>query len=362
MLKIRSGIKIIVKSWLLHKKSYLSFGVFALFLISPLFGLGHIAKSDNEQIYSPLSNKWNSQTVSLLSPRLMPSSVGGTGGPTEITTTDDGALVSTDNPSADKEIVKIAEASTEDISVYVVRPGDSLGTIADMFDVTVSTIRGFNNIRKDSDLKPGMELLILPIDGISYKVAKGDTLMSVAKKFTDNDSDAPLLAADISLFNDVPEDGSLIVGSEIVIPNASSDTLPPDENIKPIKPKAPVPSKTTGGKGYFVKAWGGIMSQDFHDTYRARDFAMPLGSKVGASASGKVIRASMGWGGGYGNYIIISHPNGAQTLYAHLSKLLVSEGDVVTQRQTIGLSGSTGRSTGPHLHFEIRHWGDIPFK
>jgi murein DD-endopeptidase MepM/ murein hydrolase activator NlpD len=274
--------------------------------------------------------------------------------------TKDGAIVSTENPSADKDVEKIAEASEQGISVYVVRPGDSLSEIADMFEVSVATIRGFNNIRKDSDLKPGMELLILPIDGISYKVVKGDTLESVAKKFSQKGDEVSLIASDIILFNDIPENGALVVGTEIIIPNASSD-VPSHEIPSASKPKPATNAPSKGGKGYFVKAWTGPVTQGFHDTYRAKDYGMPIGTKVGASAAGTIMVAREGWNGGYGNFVIMKHPNGAQTLYAHLSKISVSVGQTVAQRETIGLSGSTGRSTGPHLHFEIRHWGDIPF-
>jgi murein DD-endopeptidase MepM/ murein hydrolase activator NlpD len=350
--------------WLSQRKAVLSLvpvtSLF-IFLILPVLGYSKVAQSDQEIFYSPKTNYYNSQTLSLLNSKERPNPKGATGGADPIESKD-GALVPDISPITDANPEVVDPSGPKDISVYTVRPGDTLGAIADMFGVKTATIRGFNNIRKDSDLKPGMELLILPIDGISYKVAKGDTLQSVAKKFATAGDDVTLIAADISLFNDLPEDGVLTVGDEIIIPNTETDVSAPESPAPKPKP-TPKPSPSTGGKGYFVKAWGGIMTQDFHDTYRARDFGMPIGSKIGASAAGRVIAANAGgWGGGYGSFIIIQHGNGAQTLYAHLSKVLVHVGEQVDQRQTIGLSGNTGRSTGPHLHFEIRHWGDIPFK
>ncbi|HEU5114585.1 MAG TPA: M23 family metallopeptidase, partial [Candidatus Paceibacterota bacterium] len=81
----------------------------------------------------------------------------------------------------------------------------------------------------------------------------------------------------------------------------------------------------------------------------------PIGTPIHAAASGVVIIArSGGYNGGYGSYVVISHPNGTQTLYAHMSKVIAHQGDAVEQGDLIGLVGSTGKSTGPHVHFEVR--------
>jgi murein DD-endopeptidase MepM/ murein hydrolase activator NlpD len=87
------------------------------------------------------------------------------------------------------------------------------------------------------------------------------------------------------------------------------------------------------------------------------DIAVPTGSKVVASADGIVKFA--GWKGGYGNVVIIEHPDGSETLYGHNSKLMVTEGQKVGGGDPISLSGSTGKSTGPHLHFEMRRNGQL---
>jgi murein DD-endopeptidase MepM/ murein hydrolase activator NlpD len=107
----------------------------------------------------------------------------------------------------------------------------------------------------------------------------------------------------------------------------------------------------------FIKPTQGIRTQGLHGA-NAVDIGVPVGTSVVASASGKVITAKYGegnpWFGGYGNHIVIEHSNGIQTLYAHLSGVAVSVGDIVSQGERIGSSGNTGRSTGPHLHFEVR--------
>jgi murein DD-endopeptidase MepM/ murein hydrolase activator NlpD len=348
-----AGVKKSLLNWLFTKKASFSFSLI-LVLLLPAFINTRVANSDQERIYSPESRIYNSQTVSILSPNFAPDPNGPMGGPDDIQV-EDGALIVDGNPAADKDVERVTESSSDDITIYTVREGDTLGEISEMFGIKVSTLRGFNNIRKDGDLKPGMELLILPIDGISYKIQKGDTIEKIAKKYSSKSNEIALIKSDIELFNDLGEDEALVVGTEIIIPNVESIPAP----AKPTGSKSG--ASGSGGKGYFIKAWKGVLTQGFHDKYRAKDWGMPLNSKVGASASGKVIAAKTGWSGGYGNMIIIQHPNGAQTLYAHLNKILVSPGQTVAQGEAIGLSGSTGRSTGPHLHFEIRHWGDIPF-
>jgi murein DD-endopeptidase MepM/ murein hydrolase activator NlpD len=107
--------------------------------------------------------------------------------------------------------------------------------------------------------------------------------------------------------------------------------------------------------GYFIHPLpGSVRTQGIHG-YNAVDFGAPVGTPILASAGGSVLVSRVGgWNGGYGNYVVIDHPNGTQTLYAHNSKNTVWQGQTVVAGQVIGYVGNTGRSTGPHLHFEIR--------
>ena len=127
--------------------------------------------------------------------------------------------------------------------------------------------------------------------------------------------------------------------------------------------EAPTPTRTysqttvaTGGgsSGFVHPLPGSIRTQGIHG-YNGIDFGAPVGTPVRAAAAGSVIVAKgSGWNGGYGLYVVVKHGNGTQTLYAHMSRLAVSSGSNVSAGQTIGYVGNTGRSTGSHLHFEVR--------
>lgn len=230
------------------------------------------------------------------------------------------------------------------ISLYVVRQGDSLSQVAKMFGVSVNTIVWANDIKKGL-IREGDELVILPITGVSHTVTKGDTIRSIATKYKAD-------MGDILSYNSLKSDAVLAVGSTIMIPDG--------EVIAPVVNSTSVtsPLRSAGGplyKDYFTRPLvGGSKSQGLHGN-NAVDFGAPTGTQILAAADGVVIIArSSGYNGGYGSYIVISHPNGTQTLYAHASRVTVSQGDTVSKGQAIGTVGSTGKSTGPHLHFEVR--------
>jgi murein DD-endopeptidase MepM/ murein hydrolase activator NlpD len=253
------------------------------------------------------------------------------------------ALVSNISPSGAAPGALVNKPSSDQISVYVVRQGDTLSQIAEMFDVTVNTIKWGNDLSSNT-LKEGQTLVILPISGVQHTVAKGDTLVSVAKKYK-GDID------EIAAYNDLNKGDPLAVGSTIIIPDGEVAA-----------PTYSVSSSGSSGSSslkeysdYYLRPLAVcVKTQGIHG-HNAVDLAAPIGTPILASADGQVIIAKTGgWNGGYGNYIVIRHSNGTQTLYAHSSKIIVSAGDVVKQGDVIGLVGSTGESTGPHLHFEIR--------
>lgn len=327
----------------------MSFGAIAIvfaFFVLPVLGYSESPKSlSPEAIYSPTTNFYNSQTLSLLNSKERPLPKGGVGGGDEILT-EDGALMADVSPITDINPDAIDLDGPKDISVYIVREGDTLGDISEMFDISPNTIRWANDIDVKGNIKPGQELLILPISGVKYKVVKGDTIPGIAKKFSGD-------SREISLFNGIEEDASLEIGSQIIIPNGEIST---PTQTKPTTKPSSTNSKPATGSSYYIRPVKGIKTQGPHDSYRAIDVGAKTGTPVYAMAGGTVLAAKspLNWNGGYGGLVIIQHDNGSQTLYAHLSKLNVSAGSKVTQGQVIGAVGSTGRSTGPHLHFEIR--------
>lgn len=231
------------------------------------------------------------------------------------------------------------------ISRYVVRQGDTLGVIAKMFGVSVNTIVWANNIR-GGVIKPGDELVILPISGVRHVFAKGDTLASIAKKYKAD-------LGEILQYNGLSEDSALALGDVIIIPDGEI-ALPP----LPSPAGRAARLRGAGGPdygGYYLRPIiGGRKTQGLHG-FNGVDLASYLGAPILAAASGQVIIArESGWNGGYGKYIVVAHDNGTQTLYGHLSALLAYSGKHVERGEVIGYLGSTGRSTGPHLHFEVR--------
>lgn len=240
--------------------------------------------------------------------------------------------------------------STE-ISLYTVRSGDTLSKIAEMFGVSVNTILWANELGKNPVLKEGQMLVILPISGVKYTVKKGDTIRGIVLKYKAN-------LEEVLDYNDLTITSMLSIGDTIVIPDGEP-TIIDVPKIATSRTTATNTVHDANGPfypGYYVRPIdGGKRSQELHG-YNGVDLAAPVGTAIHASAAGTVI-ASMtngGWNGGYGNYVIISHKNGTQTLYAHTQKNFVAVGDTVEQGQLIAKIGMTGKTTGPHVHFEIR--------
>ncbi len=240
-----------------------------------------------------------------------------------------------------------SELSTEDIEVYVVRQGDSLSAIADMFGVSVNTILWANDMKKGDKPKVGEVLLVMPINGAKHTVAKGQTIASIAKLYKGD-------TEEIARFNGIAENEKLAVGEEIFIPDGQmvhNEAKPASSSSKPQKGQ----TYSGSSNGYFIHPLpGSRISQRLHDNY-GYDYAAKTGTPIYAAAAGKVAFARTGYNGGYGNLVIIDHANGTKTYYAHQSRIAVSQGAQVAQGQVIGYVGSTGRSTGPHLHFEVRN-------
>ncbi|MEK7613317.1 MAG: M23 family metallopeptidase [Patescibacteria group bacterium] len=261
----------------------------------------------------------------------------------DITITGGVALVPEIGPSGTLADIEVARPGADQISIYVVREGDTLSQIAELFNVSTNTIIWANDLGRGNVIRPGETLAILPVSGIRHTVVKGDTIASVVKKYKGD-------IAEVLEFNALSEGAALAVGDVVIIPYGEA----PQVTGTPVRAIA----KGAGGPtldGYFLRPLvGGKRSQGIHG-YNGIDIAAPTGTQVLASAPGEVIISrSYGYNGGYGQYIVIKHDNGTQTLYAHLSGNFVFAGARVVQGQVIGAVGNTGRSTGPHLHFEVR--------
>ena len=261
------------------------------------------------------------------------------------------ALLSESGPQAAfaDTAVELSGPKSDQISVYVVREGDSLSQIAKMFGVSVKTIMWTNDIGSKGTIRPGETLTILPVSGVQHTVVKGDTLASIAKKY-DGDT------KEILEMNGFKDGHVLSIDDEVIVPGGEMSIEPATVQQRTYATSVSAPTKSYSG--YYIRPLvGGVKTQGIHG-YNAVDLASSYGTPILASASGEVIlskyAAGNPWFGGYGNYIVVQHDNGTQTVYAHLSDNLVKRGWKVVQGQVIGYMGSTGRSTGTHLHFEIR--------
>lgn len=232
---------------------------------------------------------------------------------------------------------------------YEVKEGDTLSTIAEKFGITVDTIRWQNDLPSRDSIKIGQTLEILPITGVSHKVVKGDTVYSIAKKY---DIDAQgIVNYPFNTFRD-DETFELAIGQIIIVPDGvKPESIPwqPVARVRQITPDA----GSVVASGSFVWPTNGSISQGYAWYHKAVDIANRAAPPVLAADAGKVVVAGWVDNYGYGNRVVIDHGNGTRTLYAHLSNIYVSVGQSVNRGDRIGQMGTTGRSTGIHLHFEV---------
>lgn len=233
-----------------------------------------------------------------------------------------------------------------DIFMYTVESGDTLSSIASSFNLKQETIMAENDLWNPNSLRVGSKLKILPVDGLSHKVKKDETVTKLAKTYK-------VEKETITKQNQLESD-TLTVNTIIIIPGA--------------KKSAPVYRRTTAptsianysgpkANGRLIWPTAGKITQKYHSRHRAVDIANSSKGSIYAAAGGKVIKAATGWNGGYGNMVIIDHGDGMETLYAHNEKLYVKVGQYVEQGDTIAWMGNSGRvygKTGIHVHFEVR--------
>jgi murein DD-endopeptidase MepM/ murein hydrolase activator NlpD len=244
----------------------------------------------------------------------------------------------------------IPKRPRKEVITYTIQPGDNLSTIAERFDVDVDSLIWANGeLDADPDyLLIGDQLLIPPTVGVLYRAKTGDTLEALVKQFKGD-----LKATQELEYNKIVAPAAIMSGTLIMVPGGEKPYPPRLVYIggKAVVVNAPV------GSGRFAWPTTGYISTFFGPTHGGIDIAGPLGTPIYAADAGVVVFA--GWNGGYGNCVIIDHGNGVETVYGHFYVFYPQVGMNVRRGQAIGKMGSTGNSTGPHLHFEIRRGGVV---
>jgi len=249
---------------------------------------------------------------------------------------------------------------------YEVATGDAVFSIAQKYNITPETLLWSNyDVLKDDphSLSPGQVLRIPPTNGILYEWKEDDDLEIVARDFRASVDDIlnwsgnrlDLIAPEIDPGDMVMIPGGAREFQQWVVPTYAVGRAGVNNSV-------PGGCEITGsgmyGSGYFI--WPAdnryLSGNDYWSGHLAIDIAAGTGAPIYAADSGVVVYAG-GIGGGYGIMVMIDHQNGYHTLYAHLSSVNVSCGVGVAKGQIIGRAGSTGNSTGPHLHFEVRYLG-----
>lgn len=231
---------------------------------------------------------------------------------------------------------------------YVVQNGDTLGGIASRFQIQLTTLLYSNGLTSRSLIQPGQSLVILPLDGLTHKIAKNETITSIANKYG-------VKGSDILAFNGIDDPSRVQVGQELVIPGGKPPATVPKTVAKKPTSKTPtkIPAAATNDEGLTL-LWP-TTDHHINQYYGYRHTGLDIRGKIGhpiyASEDGVVLESR--WAGSYGKMVLIKHDNGLITRYAHHERNLVEVGERVTRGQTIALMGSTGRSTGPHLHYEV---------
>lgn len=233
---------------------------------------------------------------------------------------------------------------------YEVSAGETVSAIANKFGLGVNTVLWANNLTARSIIKQGMKLKIMPTDGIMHTVVRNETLGSIAKKYGVS-TDKILEANELS-------GNTLKIGQELMVPGGKKIAVVTTITTKTTTGKVTTVTKTNAApviRSDTSLQWptsGYRLTQYYSWRHTGVDIANKVGTPLYAAEDGVVEQS--GWNGsGYGNMILIRHANGMKTRYGHASALYVKAGETVVRGQVIAAMGSTGRSTGSHLHFEV---------
>ena len=276
------------------------------------------------------------------------------------TITDGGAAIVKPNilegikPSEVPTLETVVATSGKEITNYVVKSGETISAISNKFNVSVETILWQNNLGPRSLIRPGDSLEILPVTGVAHKVKRGENIGAIAKKY---DIEVNEIVTYNNLFdvNDIQINQKLIIpGGKKVSPYVSTPSYASNSNVPQVSSITKLFAPSTSAPSASGMVWpAGVrrISQYYSWRHRGLDIAGPTGTPLYASEAGTVIYS--GWSNGYGYNVYVDHGNGVKTRYAHASKLHVSKGAKVSRGQHIANMGSTGWSTGPHIHFEV---------
>jgi len=268
-------------------------------------------------------------------------------------------------------VVEVTPVPEEAYFTYVVQQGDTAASIAARHGIQLESLLWNNSeLRTDPDLLLiGEELTIPTRDGILYTVRLGDTLLDIADIYQADVESIVGLSP-----NEIGDADYVLEGSVLLLPGAVPPPPPPPavtpepffaaaapEEASPADGYSSAPPAASAGASGLIWPVVGTLNDYFGSprgggTYHSGiDLGAPTGTPIAAAASGQIVLVSAG--GGYGNYVVIRHDDGSETLYAHLSQTYVVQGQWVAQGEAVGAVGATGWATGPHLHFEVRVGG-----
>jgi murein DD-endopeptidase MepM/ murein hydrolase activator NlpD len=239
-------------------------------------------------------------------------------------------------------------ARTEAIE-YTIKEGDTMSIIAESHGITLTTLLWSNDLSVRSVIRPGDTLSILPVDGLQHTVKSGDTVLALAKKY---DSEA----LEIVSFNRLANSGDLKIGEVLMIPGGTKPAAvyrAPTRSIASVF-SAPSTTQSSSNAGSGSMTWPTdlrVITQYFGWRHTGLDVDCKFDNNNYAADDGIV--QYVGWKGGYGLTVEINHGNGVVTRYAHGARNYVSNGQSVSKGEAIQLCGTTGRSTGTHIHFEV---------
>ena len=257
-------------------------------------------------------------------------------------------------PSVSDSVESVAPR--QDIETYLVQSGDSLSSIANQFGISLNTLLWSNGLSVNSVLQPGDSMSILPTSGVLHTVASGDTLSRIAAKYD-------VSQEEIIAYNSLGNANTLSIGDQVIVPGGSVAAVAPTSRSTAVSQILTSPSSgSSANSGTAISPAAGsaymiwptdlhVITQYYGWRHTGIDVDCHWDNNNYASMDGIV--QFVGWKGGYGYTVEINHGNGLVTRYGHHASMYVSNGQHVSQGQAIGLCGTTGRSTGTHLHFEV---------